>query len=837
MNAVKPLAGALLALCALAARADTVPFDLSTGPLTQDWSNAGLITANDDWSGVPSMVGFRGDGLAGATNVDPQTITAADDPGVIDVNANQANPNTFTTGGLSEFAIANPAIALAGSGTARAPQLRIYLDTTGRQNVSVAYTLRDLESAADNAAQQVALQYRVGNSGVWTNVPAAYVPDATDGPNLVRPDTAVSVILPSDVNDAGEVQLRILTSDAGGADEWVGIDDIVINSDDLGVPLLSVEDVSLAEGNAGITNFVFTFTLTGPAPADCDFSVENFGGTATPGVDFVAFSQDLTIPAGMLQTTLTVQVNGDTDIEPDETFDLDIFGEPQSCDIFEANATGTILNDDAATINLNIAAASVTEGNAGTVNLNLPVSLSAPAPAATSVPFTVIAGTATAGVDYQTTSGSVAIAAGATSAVATVVVNGDLLDENNETLTVNLGMPPVGYTVVTGSAIGTIDDDDAPPVISVSSPSVNEGNGGTTPMTFVISLSEPSGLDVAFTRFTSNGTATVGSDYVGVPAGNQTIPAGQTSVSVVVSINGDVDVEADETLLLDVVQVGNAIPPSLSGTGTILNDDATINLSIAAASVTEGNVGTVNLNLPVTLSAAAPAATSVPFTVNAGTATAGVDYQTTSGSVAIAAGATSGVATVVVNGDLLDESDETLTVTLGAPPPNYAVLTASAVGTLLDDDAPPTVSVSSPSVNEGNGGTTPMTFVVSLSAPSGLDVSFTRATTDGTATAGSDYVALPAASQTIPAGQTSANVVVSINGDFTVEPNETFSLNLSNVVNASPTAVTGTGTITNDDAVPLPPMLIPAGDGRGVLALMALLALFGALAVRQRLGH
>ena len=102
---------------------------------------------------------------------DPQTLLGADSPGVIDVNANQAAPNTNTAGGVTEFQITNPVVALQGSGTADAPYLKLYIDTIGSQDVTVAYTIRDLDGSTDNAIQAVALQYRVGNSGDPASVP------------------------------------------------------------------------------------------------------------------------------------------------------------------------------------------------------------------------------------------------------------------------------------------------------------------------------------------------------------------------------------------------------------------------------------------------------------------------------------------------------------------------------------------------------------------------------------------------------------------------------------------------------------------------------------------
>jgi hypothetical protein len=204
-------------------------------PFTQDWTNTGLITVDDNWSGVAGITGFRGDNLTASTAVDPQTLTLADDATpVIDVNANRNDPNLFISGGLCEFdGITDPVVAFQGSGTADAPYLQIYINASGYQNINVGYLLRDIDGSTDNAVQPVALQFRVGTSGTWTNVPAAFVADATTGPSLAVLTTPVSVVLPAAANNAAQLQIRIMTSNAIGNDEFVGIDNIVIE----GVPI------------------------------------------------------------------------------------------------------------------------------------------------------------------------------------------------------------------------------------------------------------------------------------------------------------------------------------------------------------------------------------------------------------------------------------------------------------------------------------------------------------------------------------------------------------------------------------------------------------------------
>ncbi len=168
-------------------RADNTP---QTIPFTQDWSDGSLITATDDWSGVAGITGYRGDGLTASTGTDPQTITA--DETTVDVNANRSDPNTYATGGVTEFdGITDPVVALQGSGTADAPFLLITIDTTGKSNIRVQYNVRDIDGGGDDTNQQVALQYRVGTSGSFTNLAGGYIADATTGPNLATLVTPV----------------------------------------------------------------------------------------------------------------------------------------------------------------------------------------------------------------------------------------------------------------------------------------------------------------------------------------------------------------------------------------------------------------------------------------------------------------------------------------------------------------------------------------------------------------------------------------------------------------------------------------------------------------------
>lgn len=214
-----------------AAFADLNYWDLSSSNFSQDWSNTGLITANDDWSGVPSIMGYLGDVSTSLTGVDPQTILV--DNLTVDVIANQTTPGTVTSGGVAEFEhnanFSNSTIAVQGSGTADYPYIKILVNSLGRGNVTISYKLRDIDGNSDNAVQQVALQYRTANTGNWINVPEGYVPDASNGPNSATLVTPVSVSYAAWYNQA-TLEFRIMTTNAQGNDEWIGIDDITVTS-------------------------------------------------------------------------------------------------------------------------------------------------------------------------------------------------------------------------------------------------------------------------------------------------------------------------------------------------------------------------------------------------------------------------------------------------------------------------------------------------------------------------------------------------------------------------------------------------------------------------------
>jgi hypothetical protein len=201
-------------------------------PFSQPWSDTALISRDDDWSGVAGVVGHRGDGLTSVPGADPRLVVAEGAGTPVDVNANETDPRAVgLAAGVTEFELPDPVVALQGSATAGAPHLVVSLDTRGRSGVTVSYRLRDIDASSNaNAVQAVALQYRVGAGGDFAAVPGAFVADATTGPGTATLVTPVSAMLPAAADDQPLVQLRILTTDAVGQDEWVGVDDIEVDA-------------------------------------------------------------------------------------------------------------------------------------------------------------------------------------------------------------------------------------------------------------------------------------------------------------------------------------------------------------------------------------------------------------------------------------------------------------------------------------------------------------------------------------------------------------------------------------------------------------------------------
>jgi subtilisin-like proprotein convertase family protein len=608
----------------------------------------------------------------------------------------------------------------------------------------------------------------------------------------------ITVPVVGDVITEGTETFRVnLSNPVGGVlGNTQGIGTIYDNE---GPPALVVADASALEATGQVS---FSVLLTNPSASTVTVDYATADATATSGSDYTAKSSPPSLSFSPMQTskTVTVTVADDVLSEDDETFTMNLSNAAGAA-VADARGVGTILDDDPEP-DISIGNATVTEGDSGTVTASFSVTLSAVSGREVDVDYATADGTATAGSDYQTKTGTLVFPAGQTTKQVDVTVDADLLAEANETFTVALSGPQ-NANILAGGGLGTITDDDSGPRLSVNDPVALEGAGGTTPLVFTVSMLPAAASVVTVSYATADGTATAGSDYTAV-SGTLTFSPGNLAKTVTVNVAGDTTYEPDQTLTLTLSNPSGAFAKisDAQGTGTITNDDAAPAISIGNVTVTEGDAGTVTASFPVTLSIVSGFQADVDYATVAGTATAGSDYQSSSGTLAFAPGQTTKQVDVTVNADVVAEGDETFTVGLSAPL-NATILGATGVGTITDDDAGPKLSIGNATVVEGNSGPAALTFTVSMDPISASVVTVDYATAGGTATAGSDYTTT-SGTLTFAAGEVTKTVTLDVTGDTTYEPDETLTLNLSNPVGGLSKIIDaqGIGTITNDDKAP-----------------------------------
>ena len=349
----------------------------------------------------------------------------------------------------------------------------------------------------------------------------------------------------------------------------------------------------------------------------------------------------------------------------------------------------------------------------------------------------------------------------------------------------------------------------APPTISISDVIIAEGTGANKNANFTVSLSAPSPQTVSVNAITANGTAKSPADYTGGGA-TLTFTTGQTSKTFSVPVIGDTLDEDAENFFALLSSPVNASVLRGRGVCTINDNDATPSITIEDVNIGEGNGGQRTAVFRLHLSAPSGRLVKVNYATAAGTtnpAAAGVDYvAVTPTQIAFTTGQTITLARVLINGDTLNENDETFKVNLSGAL-NATIADAQAIGTILNDDPAPSISIDDVNVTEGNPpsngapGTKNMTFTLTLTRPSAKAINVNYTTANGSARSDSDYGATNG-TLVFAANQTSRTLNVVINGDTIVEGNETLFVLLSNAVNASIGRARGVGTITNDDSSP-----------------------------------
>jgi hypothetical protein len=490
------------------------------------------------------------------------------------------------------------------------------------------------------------------------------------------------------------------------------------------IPTLSVDDVTVTEGDSGTVaaEFVVNLSEASDQPVTVEYSTAN--GTATAGSDYTAQSGTLTFAAGETSKIVSVPVIGDTTVESNETFRLNL-SNPSNGTIADAQGVGTINNDDSSTPPANtpirvqaedyISFFDKSSGNTGGAFRSDDVDIQATTDVGggynvgwiqqgewltydVNIPeagtYDIVARVASA----QSGTRSLKVSVGGESETLSFGGTGgwqNWTDVTAQGVNLSAGSQQLRLDMLSNSFnVNYIDivpstSSPTPPTLSINDVSLTEGNSGTKNATFTVNLSEASTQSVSVNYATANDTAIAGSDYT-AKSGTLNFSPGQTSKTFTVPILGDTLDEANETFKVNLSQANNATIADGQGVGTIIdNDDSTpvlSQLSINDVSVTEGDSGTKNATFTVNLSAPSSQSVSVNYATANDTAIAGSDYTAKSGTLSFNPGQTSKTFTVPILGDTTVEGNETFKVNLSQAT-NATIGDSQGVGTILNNDS------------------------------------------------------------------------------------------------------------------------------------------------------
>ncbi len=563
------------------------------------------------------------------------------------------------------------------------------------------------------------------------------------------------------------------------------------------------------KGPTAAKNVVVTDQL--PAGATYVNAVPSAGGAcsklaATVTCTFASVPKDGTVTVAVTVTpasagTLTNQASATSDT-PD----------PGPSPNGETESTTVQSGSSAFVPAASISNVSLTEGtNAGTTTATLNVTLNSPTEALVTIDYGTVANSATEGADYTFRSGTLTFAPGETSRQISVPIARDDIDEPEEVLYVDLSNPS-GATLLDARGTITVADDDppyTPPFVSVSGATVDEDGGD---LTLTVTRGNPTTRTVTVRYTTTDGSARAGEDY-GFASGTLTFDPGVTAQQVKLAIKDDDMVEPTETFHFDLAEGTDALIVAPRANIAITDDETDPTLKVADAAAHEDQA----LRFVATLSHASEKPVSAQVEVKAPGAMTG-EYEPPPSTVAFPAGVTQREIVVPLIDDDLYETSEQLTLTLSAPQ-NATLTDAEAIGTIRDNEAPPTIVQAQEAVAEpAQAAMTPIKL--GLSKKSALPVTF-RVRTDeqrSGAREGFDYD--PASTLiTIPAGEDSASFDVRLLPDdlYEAEAAMTIALRFSEISGATYTEGMGSSwnpfgatsypmriLITDDDPRPTP---------------------------------
>jgi subtilisin-like proprotein convertase family protein len=551
---------------------------------------------------------------------------------------------------------------------------------------------------------------------------------------------------------------------------------------------LSIGNALVLASPTGNATAVFNVILSVPLLTDMTVDYTTSDGTAIAGEDYVPTRGTLRIPQGQTSGTISVPILNETEPESNQTFLITLSNPSAGATILNGVATGTIVDDNSPPA-LTIGDTSVKEVDSGTTPATFTVFLSNASSQAVTVDYTTADLTAHAGVDYVTTNGTITFAPNQVTQTITVPVIGNPLAEPNRVFAVELANP-VGATLARMEGLGLIVDNHGRS-LSAGDVTVQEPPTGPASATFNVYLNTATTDPVTVQYTTVDDTATAGVDYTAT-AGTLTFTPGQSVQSVTVPILDNTPLQQPNVdFFLQLSNPTNATLQRPQGVGSIVEADQKPAVNIGNASVVEGDSGTPTANFTVFLTFPIPQAVKITYSTSDGTGVAGTDYMATGGTLTIAAGQTSGTISVPIIPNQTPQPNRTFFVNL-VTAPNANIAQGKATGTIVDDDV--YVTIGDVTVLKPTNGNTNVTFPVFLNSPKSVPVVVTYKTVDGTAVAGTDYVAT-SGTLTIPVGSVSGSITVPIISNSTQEPDKDFTVQITAVTGASiaPAASTSGG--------------------------------------------
>ncbi len=727
----------------------------SGGDVTEGENAEFTLTRASEDTGAALEVTFSVTGGGSALSDDPPTSAT------IPANATTATVSLATEDDNTDEPNATLTLTLADGaaydlGAPSAATLTV-ADNDGTPELTVADA-----SASEDADLTFVLSLSPASSGTVT-VDYAITPDTAQAADYTGTTSGTVTFAPGETSK--DVALDLVDDTADEPDETVtltlsGVVGTASIADGAATGTIADNDLPLvtaASGGDVTEGSDAEFTLTRAsedtgAALEVTFSVTGGGSALSDDPPTTA-----TIPANATTVTVSLATEDDETDEPDATLTLTL-ADGAAYDLGGDSVATLSVADNDDTPELTVADAEASED----ADLVFEITLDPASSGTVTVDYEITADTAQAADYTGTTSGTVTFAPGETSKDVALDLVDDTADEPDETVTLTLSNLTGQASLGNATATGTIADNDLPLVTAASGGDVTEGADAEFTLT---RASEDTGAELTVTFSVTGGDAALSGD---APT-SATIPANATTVTVSLATEDDETDEPDATLTLTLADgAAYDLGGDRAATLTVRDNDDTPELTVADASASED----ADLVFELTLNPASSQEVTVDYEITADTAQAADYTGTTSGTVTFAPGETSKDVALDLVDDMLDEPDETVTLTLSGVVGTASIADGAATGTIVDNDLPLVTAASGGDVTEGSDAEFTLTRA---SEDTGAALTVTFSVTGGGSALSDD----PPTSATIPANATTVTVSLATEDDNTDEPNATLTLTLA----------------------------------------------------------